>query len=212
MLMNNAAKVLQTVAANVDTDVMEPVLEGLYDMIMLTDQSGILTGEEQIRVKGSEVQAQRDTERQKQLQFLQITANPIDAPIIGEIGRARVLRAIAKDLGLPDDIVPDDQTLQSQIDAQKRMQAAGQALVAHAQGQGADPGPGAAGPIQGNRQVPPGEAGGSAPGGQAGPGGPAPGPAARAQGKQAPTPTPARHADFAQPVNSFAPSRGVQNG
>jgi hypothetical protein len=209
MLMNNAAKVLQTVAANVDTDVMEPVLEGLYDMIMLTDTSGILTGEEQIRVKGSEVQAQRDTERQKQLQFLQITANPIDAPIIGEIGRARVLRAIAKDLGLPDDIVPDDQTLQSQIDAQKRMQAAGQALVAHAQGQGADPGPGANGPIQGHRQVPPG-VGGAAPGGQAGPGGPNPGSAA--QGKQAPTPTPARHADFAPPVNSFSPSRGVQNG
>ena len=209
MLMNNAAKVLQTVAANVDTDVLEPVLEGLYDMIMLTDTSGILTGEEQIRVKGSEVQAQRDTERQKQLQFLQITANPIDAPIIGEIGRARVLRAIAKDLGLPDDVVPDDQTLQSQLDAQKQMQAAGQALVAHAQGQGVDPGPGANGPIQGHRQVPPG-AGGAAPGGQAGPGGPSPGSAA--QGKQAPTPTPARHADFAQPVNSFAPSRGVQNG
>jgi hypothetical protein len=204
MLMNNAAKVLQTVAANIDTDVMEPVLEGLYDMIMLTDTSGILTGEEQIRVKGSEVQAQQDTERQKQLQFLQITANPIDAPIIGEIGRARLLRAVSKGMGMPDDIVPDDQTLQSQIDAQKRLQAAGQALVAHAQGQGLNPA-GADGPIQGKQ-------GGQQPAGQAGSGGQGPGPAAQAQGRQAPSPTPARHADFAQPVNAFAPSRGVPNG
>ena len=52
MLMNNAQKVLQTVASNVDEDVMDPLLSYLYDMIMLTDTSGILTGEEQIRVRG----------------------------------------------------------------------------------------------------------------------------------------------------------------
>jgi hypothetical protein len=100
--------------------------------------------------------------------------------------------------------VPDDQTLQSQIDAQKRLQAAGQALVAHAQGQGLNPA-GADGPIQGKQ-------GGQQPAGQAGSGGQGPGPAAQAQGRQAPSPTPARHADFAQPVNAFAPSRGVPNG
>ena len=146
MLMGNAQKVLQTVAANVDIDVMSPLLQYLYDMIMLTDTTGILTGEEQIKVLGSQVAIQREALRQKQLQFLQITANPIDGPIIGEIGRARVLRAVAQDLGLPDDIVPDDQTLQSQLDAQKRLQAASQAVLAHGQAQGAiapgDPGPG----------------------------------------------------------------------
>src|SRR4029077_10101094 len=114
MLMNNAQKVLQTVASNVDEDVMDPLLSYLYDMIMLTDTSGILTGEEQIRVRGTTVAIQRETERQKQLQFLQITANPIDMQIVGEIGRARILRAISSYLGLPDDIILDDQTLQSQ--------------------------------------------------------------------------------------------------
>jgi hypothetical protein len=136
MLMNNAQKVLQTVAANVDDDVLEPCLHGMYDMIMLTDTSGLLTGEEDVRVLGSEAAIQQETQKQRQLQFLQITANPIDGPIIGMMGRARLLRAISGDLGLPDDIVPDDQTLQSQIDAQQRLQTAGQALVAHAQGQG----------------------------------------------------------------------------
>ena len=202
MLMNNASKVLQTVAANVDGDVLEPALLALYDMIMLTDTTGILTGEEQVRVLGSTVAVQRETERQKQLQFLQITANPIDAPIIGEIGRARVLRAIAKDLGLPDDVVPDDQTLQAQLDAQKRMQAAGQALQAHAQGQGvAVSGPGQGQP-QG--QVKPGQPTPGTPG--------APGPANQAQGNQSRQPSPARLSDYAPAVNAFSQGTGVPHG
>jgi hypothetical protein len=190
MLMTNAEKVLQTVAANIDTDILEPMLQYLYDMIMLTDVSGMLTGEEQIKVLGSQVAIQRETLRQKQLQFLQITANPIDGPIIGEMGRARVLRAVAQGLGLPDDIVPDDETLQSQIDAQKRMQAASQAMLAHAQGQGAQvQGPGQA-PGQGQGQAN-GKGASSPPGG----------------GQQAPAPTPARHSDNAPPVNTM--SQGI---
>lgn len=191
MLMGNAQKVLQTVAANVDTDVLEPLLQHLYDMIMLTDRSGILTGEEQIRVLGSQVAIQRETLRQKQLQALQITANPIDAPIIGEIGRARLLRAVFSDLGLPDDIVPDDETLQSQLAAQKNMAAAGQALQQHAQAQGVPP------------PQPPGK-----PGQQPGkPGGAPSPPAQQAQGMQAPAASAPSPADYAPPMNVM--SQGV---
>lgn len=197
MLMNNAQQVLQTVAANVDDDVLEPLLSELYDMIMLTSESGsILTGEEQIRIKGSEASIQRETERQAQLQFLQLTANPIDGPIVGEIGRARLLRAVSKGTGLPDDIVPDDATIQAQIDAQKRMAAAGGALMAHAQpGMPSQPGqPGQPGDDgrnqqgQGKAQAPP----------QA-PQAPAPPP------QQAPAPAqPPSHADYAPRANAFA--------
>jgi hypothetical protein len=105
MLMGNAQKVLQTVAANVDGDIMRGVLDGLYDMIMLTDQSGLLTGDEQIKINGVVVALQKETENQKQLQFLQITANPLDGKIVGEVGRAGVLRALSGNFGLPDDIV-----------------------------------------------------------------------------------------------------------
>lgn len=135
MLMNNSSKVLQTVASNVDIDVMRPSLTGLYDMIMLTDTSGLLTGEEQIRVNGVNVALQKETERQKQLQFLQITANPIDAPIIGETGRARVLRAVAASLGLPDDVVPDDATIEQQARLRQAVMAAQAQIAAQGQGQ-----------------------------------------------------------------------------
>ena len=141
MLMNNASKVMQTVAANIDRDVMEPLLSGLYDMIMLTDTSGMLTGEEQVKVKGVNVAIQKETEHNKQLQFLQITANPMDMQVIGITGRARVLRALADGLGLPDDIVPDDQTLQQQEQAGKQQaMAAAQAQQQGAQDQSGQPG------------------------------------------------------------------------
>lgn len=190
MLMGNAEKILQTVAANVDTDAMRPLLTALYDMIMLTDTSGMLTGEEEIRVRGVNVATQKETERQKQLQFLQITANPIDGPIIGTLGRARVLRAIAQDLGLPDNIVPDDQTLQQQQDEQKQMQAA-------QVGQPPPPGTPGAPPGAPGAPPPPGPGGSGTPS-QAGPGTP---PGNAAQGNQPPHPGPAQPGP--PPVNAF---------
>lgn len=112
MLMQNASKILQTVAANIDRDVFEPLLTGLYDIIMLTDNSGLLTGEESVRVMGVAVAIQRETQRSRQLEFLQISANPMDMAIMGLEGRAQVLRTVADGIGMPGaDIVPSDDVL-----------------------------------------------------------------------------------------------------
>ena len=120
MLMGNASKILQTVAANVDRDVIDPLLGSLYDMIMLTDESGLLTGSEKVRVLGVAVASQRETMRARQLEFLQITANPIDMQIIGPGGRAEVLRAVSTGIGLDGEkIVPTaDEMNQQQKQAQ----------------------------------------------------------------------------------------------
>lgn len=109
MLMGNAAKILQTVAANIDGDVIEPAVSELYDMVMLTDTTGILRGDESIDVLGVNVAIQRETERQRQMEFLQVTGNPIDMQITGIRGRANVLRAVADGIGLNgQDVVPPD--------------------------------------------------------------------------------------------------------
>jgi hypothetical protein len=147
MLMGNASKILQTVAANIDRDVLEPLLSGLFDMIMLTDESGILTGEEKVRVLGVSVATQKETQRARQLEFLQITANPMDAQIVGPKGRAAILRAVASTLGMPgDDIVPTEEDIDQQ---QKQAQ-----LMAAMGGQGGVPGGGQGDPAaqaQGNQ-------------------------------------------------------------
>ena len=125
MLMGNASKILQTVAANIDRDVLDPLLSALYDMVMLTDTSGMLTGEEKVRVLGVSVAVQKETQRARQLEFLQITANPTDAQIVGPKGRAAILRNVAMTIGLPgEQIVPTEDELDQQ---QKMAEAAAQA-------------------------------------------------------------------------------------
>lgn len=130
MLMTNASKILQTVAANIDRDVMGPALTQLYDMLMLTDTSGVLRGDESITIMGVNVAVQRETQRSRQLEFLQITNNPVDSQITGVKGRAVVLRKVAGDIGLPgDEIVPSEDKLEAMEQQQQMM-----ALAAQAQG------------------------------------------------------------------------------
>jgi hypothetical protein len=124
MLMGNSSKILQTVAANVDRDVFSQLLQNLFDMLMLTDTSGLLTGEENVRVMGVQVALQKETERSRQLEFLSITANPLDQSIMGIKGRAAVLRPVSKTIGLDGEkIVPTDDELDQMQKAQQAQQA-----------------------------------------------------------------------------------------
>lgn len=133
MLMGNASKILQTVAANIDRDIMEPALTQLYDMLMLTDTSGMLHGDENIRVMGVNVALQRETQRARQLEFLQITANPVDMQIVGPMGRAKILRSVSSEIGLDgENIVPSDDELGQAM--QQAAQAGSPEAAAQAQG------------------------------------------------------------------------------
>lgn len=126
MLMGNASKILQTVSANIDRDVMEPALLQLADLIMLTDTTGILTGEERISVQGVNVAIQRETLRQRQIEFLSTTINPTDQKIVGLKGRAAVLRSVASTIGLDgEEIVPPDQVMEQMEQEEKQAQANG---------------------------------------------------------------------------------------
>lgn len=115
MLMGNASKLLQTVAANIDRDIFDPVLRGLYDILMLTDTSGMLRGDESIKVMGVQVAVQKETQRSRQLEFLQTTANQFDMQIVGPRGRAAVLRSVAQTIGMAgEQIVPSDEDMEAQ--------------------------------------------------------------------------------------------------
>jgi hypothetical protein len=126
MLMGNASKILQTVSANIDRDVMEPALSQTADLIMLTDNTGILTGEEKITVQGVSVAIQRETMRQRQIEFLQTTNNPVDMSIVGIKGRGEVLRAVSRDIGMDGErVVPPDDVLDRMQQAHEQQQQNG---------------------------------------------------------------------------------------
>lgn len=126
MLMGNAAKTLQNVAASIDRDVIRPMLSELYDMVMITEP-GMLRGDESINVKGVNYATKREQDRMRQLEFLQITANPIDMGIIGPQGRATVLRSVSQNLGLEHErVIPDDAELQLRMLQMAQAQQGGQ--------------------------------------------------------------------------------------
>lgn len=117
MLMSNASKTLQNVAATIDRDILEPLLLQLFNMIMVT-QPGALRGDETVAVKGVNYAVKREQDRMRQLEFLQLTANPIDMAIVGPEGRANVLRSVSSNLGLEyEQVVPDDEELQARMQA-----------------------------------------------------------------------------------------------
>src|SRR5215475_7630054 len=190
MLMGNASKLLQTVCANIDRDVMVPNLQNTLDMILLTDTTGLLNGQEQVVPKGVNVAMQKETMRAGQLEFLQITGNPIDLSIIGPKGRAAVLRSVSQTIGLDgEEIVPTEEALDAQQD-QAQAQAAAQGVPGHVQG---PPQP------AGGR----GGAGGSAPPGP--PSAPQGGPPANPQAN----PAPAANEDMGPRTNLFVRRPGV---
>ena len=142
MLMDNASKVMQNVAANVDDDILTPCIEGLYEMVMMSDVGPSLKGDETIVVKGVTVAVQKETDRMRKLEFLQMTANPMDMQIMGVLGRAAVLEDVAEELGMEGKkVVPSPEELE------KKEAQAQQAMAA----QGGAPGgsPAAAGPQPG---------------------------------------------------------------
>jgi hypothetical protein len=134
MLMNNTSKVLQMIAANIDTDIMSPCLKDLYELMLLTDDAGMFRGDEKIQVRGVSMAVKQDTDRMRQMEFLQITANPMDQQIIGQKGRATILRNLADNLGLPEEeIIPTEAEIEQAVVAEQ------QQMLAAAQAQGNQP-------------------------------------------------------------------------
>ena len=104
----------ENVAANVDDDILTPLIEQLYEMVMLSSAGPQLKGDETIVVKGVTVAVQKETDRMRKLEFLQMTANPIDMQILGIPGRAAVLEDVAEELGMEGKkIVPSPEELGS---------------------------------------------------------------------------------------------------
>jgi hypothetical protein len=109
---------------------------------------------------------QRETQRARQLEFLQITANPLDMQIMGEKGRATVLRSVSKTIGLDgEEIVPSEQDMiQKELAAQQQPPPDQSGQTGQPGAPGAPPGPDG-GPVPPTGAPPAGPAGG-APAGQ----------------------------------------------
>jgi len=133
MLMNNAAKGLRRAIANIDSNVIAPTIGDTFTNEMLYNPDESIKGDNIVVPRGAAAILIRESAQQRRIQFLTMTANPIDAQIITARYRAALLRETAAAMELPvDDVVPSDEALsqiqQAQQESQQQMMAAQQNL------------------------------------------------------------------------------------
>lgn len=123
MLINNAAKALKHVVSNVDYDVINPMLERIYQHNLRYNADPDMVGDVKIVARGAMSLVSREAAAVRRNEFLQVVLNsPLAQQIVGMPGAAELLRENARLLDVnPDRIVPDRETLQQQMIQQQQM-------------------------------------------------------------------------------------------
>jgi hypothetical protein len=107
MLMGASGKGIRQVVMHIDSDVIKPIVQRQFVYNMRYDEDESIKGDAQVVARGAVNLAVKETVNVRRIEFLNATANQIDAEIIGKDGRAAILREVAKGLQMPvDDIVP----------------------------------------------------------------------------------------------------------
>jgi hypothetical protein len=119
MLMNNAAKGLRRGIGNVDSNVIAPNVGDTFTNEMLYNPDESIKGDAIPVPRGAAAILIRESAQQRRIQFLGMTANPIDAQIITGKYRAALLRETAAAMELPvDEVVPTDEVIEQNAQAQ----------------------------------------------------------------------------------------------
>jgi hypothetical protein len=125
MLMANAAKGLRRAISNVDLNAVSRTIGKTFINEMIYNPDTSIKGDCVVVPRGAAAILIKQAAQANRLQFLQMTANPIDAQIITAKFRAVILRETAAALELPAECVPTDEELEaSQKAAAEGQQAA----------------------------------------------------------------------------------------
>lgn len=108
MLMGNASKGIKKVIANIEQDVLEPLVTSFYNYNMLYDDDAALKVDAQVVAKGPTGVILKEASVQRNMEALQILGPFIPTGIIPKDGVANLLRQILGGLDLDvDRIIPD---------------------------------------------------------------------------------------------------------
>jgi len=125
MLMNNAAKGLRRAISNIDENVIAPTIGDTFTNEMLYNDDESIKGDCIPVPRGAAAILIRESAQQRRIQFLGMTANPIDAQLVGGRYRLALLRETAASLDLPvDEVVPTDEAYAAQQAEQSQAAAA----------------------------------------------------------------------------------------
>jgi hypothetical protein len=125
MMLEQSTKTIKGSIRHIDDGVIVPRVEQEFYHVMLKSE-GNYTGDISVVAIGSQSLVNKSAQQLKRNEFLQTTANAADQKIMGRDGRATLLREMAKDLNLPESIVPSRMELKEmdQSDAKGAQAAA----------------------------------------------------------------------------------------
>lgn len=128
MLLNSAAKGLRRAISSIDMNVIGPNISATFVNEMLYNEDESIKGDCKAVPRGAAAILIKDAAQRNRMQFLSLTANPIDMQIIGAKGRAAVLHEVATSMELDaDSIVPDEEKIdQQQAEAARAQSEAAQ--------------------------------------------------------------------------------------
>ncbi len=119
---------------HIDSDVVKPIVMRQFVYNMRYDEDESIKGDAEVIARGAINLAVKETVNVRRIEFLNATANPIDAEIVGKDGRAAILREVAKGLQMPvDEIVPSREKADFK-DRVKAKAAMAQAAMGQAEG------------------------------------------------------------------------------
>ena len=115
LLQGNATRGIKMVILGIGLNVIIDTVERLIDFNMLYNPDENIKGDVQVKCDGPLAVIAKEYAAQMGMQFLQATANPMDAQLIGEKNRAMILREVAKTLDMPQSPVKSDFEIERDI-------------------------------------------------------------------------------------------------
>lgn len=124
MMMNNAGKSIKQVVANLDRNVIQPLIERLWFYNMKYSDDMELKGDVKVIAKGASALIVKEAAAQRRNELLQIAlTNPVAQQIMGLEGTAHLLREQVQTLDLNGDkIVPPPEVVKAKAAMQAAMQ------------------------------------------------------------------------------------------
>lgn len=122
MLMDAASKGIKAAIRSIDRGVIRRAIEATWMHNMLYNPDTSIKGDCKVIARGSSAILMRERTNLLRQQFLAQTANDVDMQIIGDEGRAKLLKISADELDVPD-LVPDTDELQKRKAANSQKQA-----------------------------------------------------------------------------------------
>ena len=132
MLMNNAGKSIKQVIANIDRNVIEPLVERLWFFNMTYSDDPELKGDVKVTSRGASSLIVKEAAAQRRNELLQMAlSSPVAQQIMGLEGTAHLLREQAKTLDInADKIVKPPEVVKAEAAVQNAIAMRQQAMLA----------------------------------------------------------------------------------